>query len=481
MCSFIFHLSTQPIEDKSLLAANQLLKSRGPDKTNIKRFKSKNLYVSTVHNLLDISGMTIEQPLVNEDEQLMLFNGEIYKPSDRKTPDTKVLFDQFEKGLLRSFLQNANGEYAIISIDLRHKRIEIYTDLIGTKPISFAFENGCIGIASYKTALSAMGFKNVEEVSPNSIVKISFDNLENKVIDREKLHTLNLQQDQNNLEHWNKLFLESVKDRAGHFSSKVFVPLSSGYDSGAICCALNKLNIPYITVTIGDTENQDILKKRLEINREFSCIGNYSLPPISWDEFKDLSSWLKNKIGIIYYSHLDSNDKEARPKAIHEDSGSIGLLAICKKMKSEGYNSMLSGTGADEIISDYGHGGKKYYQHSEFGGLFPDQLEGFFPWRKFYGDSQRSYLAKDEIVAGLFGIEGRYPFLEKELIQSFLRLTPQLKNIRYKNCIASFLENNNYPYEPDVKLGFVPQKTKFTIMQRIEYKVRRFLNLNQRF
>ena len=50
---------------------------------------------------------------------------------------------------------------------------------------------------------------------------------------------------------------------------------------------------------------------------------------------------------------------------------------------------------SDEIYSDYGFAGQKYYSHSEFGGLFPTDLTGFFPWKKFYGDTQRSYLFKE--------------------------------------------------------------------------------------
>ena len=107
----------------------------------------------------------------------------------------------------------------------------------------------------------------------------------------------------------------------------------------------------------------------------------------------------------------------------------------------------------------------------------PDKLEGFFPWRKFYGDSQKSYLTKDEMVAGLFGIEGRYPFLDKDLIQQFLQLSVELKNSRYKNCIANFLEINHYPYESGTKLGFVPQKTKFTIIERAQYRLRNLFGM----
>jgi asparagine synthetase B (glutamine-hydrolysing) len=157
----------------------------------------------------------------------------------------------------------------------------------------------------------------------------------------------------------------------------------------------------------------------------------------------------------------------------------VGLAVLCKAMRELGFNTLLSGSGADEIVSDYGHGGRKLFEHSEFGGQFPEQLEGFFPWRKFYGDSQRSYLRKDEMVAGLFGIEGRYPFLDRQLIQAFLRLSPALKNARYKHCIASFLEAHNYPYEAGVKTGFYAVQTHFNLLQRLKRKAKHWLKRAQ--
>ena len=35
---------------------------------------------------------------------------------------------------------------------------------------------------------------------------------------------------------------------------------------------------------------------------------------------------------------------------------------------------------------------------------------------------QSSYLAKEESITGGFGIEGRYPFLDKAVVQEFLWL-----------------------------------------------------------
>ena len=113
-------------------------------------------------------------------------------------------------------------------------------------------------------------------------------------------------------------------------------------------------------------------------------------------------------------------------------------------------------------MSDYGFAGEKFYYHSEFGGLFPEDLASIFPWKKFYGDTQRSYLFKDEYILGSHGIEGRYPFLDWNVVQEFLWLTAGLKNNSYKGAIEAFLKQNDYPYEPLKKRGFAPRSQPVT-------------------
>ena len=64
----------------------------------------------------------------------------------------------------------------------------------------------------------------------------------------------------------------------------------------------------------------------------------------------------------------------------------------------------------------------------------------------------RDYLQKDEIITGLHGIEGRYPFLDKNVVQEFLNLSKDLKN-RYKGGLETIFNKNSYPYERK-KIGF---------------------------
>ena len=45
-------------------------------------------------------------------------------------------------------------------------------------------------------------------------------------------------------------------------------------------------------------------------------------------------------------------------------------------------------------------------------------------------------------MAGAFGIETRYPFLDKAVVQEFLSLAPELKNGKYKSVLRNLLKGS---------------------------------------
>lgn len=65
-----------------------------------------------------------------------------------------------------------------------------------------------------------------------------------------------------------------------------------------------------------------------------------------------------------------------------------------------------------------------------------------------------SYLAKEEYVAGSYGIETRYPYLDKYVVQEFLWITSKLKNSNYKSVLFEYLTKYDYPFVKDIKIGF---------------------------
>ena len=155
------------------------------------------------------------------------------------------------------------------------------------------------------------------------------------------------------------------------------------------------------------------------------------------------------------------------------DKASIGLSEICKKAKKDNYKIMLSGQGPDEIYSDYGVNGEKYNSNSTFGGIFPKNLSEIFPWPNFFKNTMELYLMKEEMVAGSYGIETRYPFLDKDLIQEFLWLSSDLKNSNYKAPITKFLEKNKYPFH-NKKIGFNIYEN-INILDKLFHKTINFL------
>ena len=144
----------------------------------------------------------------------------------------------------------------------------------------------------------------------------------------------------------------------------------------------------------------------------------------------------------------------ARPYHMLDDKGSVGLGVICARAKAAGLRIYMSGQGADEVISDYGRDGHRIYDHSTLQGTFPKDLEAVFPWSNFYGGTQQAYIAKEDQVSGMYGLEGRYPFLDRDVVQAFLNLTPAMKNAKYKGPIAAALDQLDWPYTPDEKVGF---------------------------
>ena len=61
---------------------------------------------------------------------------------------------------------------------------------------------------------------------------------------------------------------------------------------------------------------------------------------------------------------------------------------------------------------------------------------------------------KEELVAGAHGVEGRYPFLDVDVVQEFLYLSAAVKNSEYKRPIADLLREHTFPNTWKQKIGF---------------------------
>jgi asparagine synthetase B (glutamine-hydrolysing) len=440
MCSFL----VTNILEFTINYVNEYLKNRGPDKTS-------NIIINNIrfiHNLLNITGNITVQPFIDNDI-VCLYNGEIYNYNNfgNYNSDGECLIPLYKK-YGKNFIKELDGEFAIILFDFTKNIVIISTDVFATKPLWYCYENNNFGISTYHSSLSRLNFVNSKKLDANTTLILDLNNFE--IIEKINVYEFDLNQYKCNYDDWINAFEKSIDKRTNNLKYGFYVCLSSGYDSGAICCALNKLNKKYYTYTLTTNENMDILNKRYIINKK-NCIKSFKYELTDNDfinEKKEFQSICEN----FTYNVVNVKNQNC----LYNDNASYGGSFICKRANNDNLRIFLSGQGADEIISDYGFNGKKIFSHSNFGGLFPDNLGDIFPWESFYKSTQESYLMKEEMVSGAHGIEGRYPFLDKNLVQEFLWLKPELKNKNYKSVLFEYLTKNNYPFENKIKRGFNP-------------------------
>lgn len=465
MCGFIFTATQRHLTDKELDDAGQQLRRRGPDSWSRKRSVTEfGQHLSFTHFLLDISGSAIAQPYISHEHPgfTVLFNGELYQIGEERCsgPDTLQILPNFKRRGSSNFVSDLSGEFVILIYDEQRSELNIFTDPFLTKPVFLGrgVRPTDFVIASYPSATSSLGFFQNVALQPNSHLKIKFLGDSIKIEENFPAHNFDLKQVKTHYGDWEEAFLEAVKKRATHGAESPMLCLSSGYDSGAIALGLNLQGLHYHSYSLGSGENKQILSKRIEINASLGSTSHL-LPGLSKSARKGLSRRVASEVEPYLYEHLEAN---GRRLLMSLDAGALGAFYIAEIAKRDGFSVGLSGSGADEIISDYGFDGIPFYSHSQFGGKFPREISGFFPWDKFYGDTQRSYLFKEELIFGHFGIESRYPFLDKDVVQEFLSLDPDWKNRQYKGPIASFLDKHGYPYESSVKRGFNVQRESVT-------------------
>lgn len=428
MCSILF-------TNKDLQGDyNRLLKLRGPDGTNIKSIGNYNF----VHNLLSLTGEKTVQPIV-DDGIIILLNGEIYNYNKKHKSDGYSIID-FYKKYGDEFTKYIDGEFAIVLVDIDKQKIIFSTDTFKTKPLFYSIENQNIGISTFYTSLNELGFENTIRTTPNTTYVIDLNTGE---FSNFEVTNFDLKQHKTNFDDWLEKFDYSVKKRATHSGNKkLFIGLSSGYDSGAIACSLSKLDVDTKSYSIYASENRNIIDERSTL------LGNVETIDFKQSDYNHWHNFIVQNVESFKSNEFVGYD-------IKNDKASVGLAYICNLAISEGRKIYLSGQGSDEIFADYGMFGNEIMRgESSFAGQFPMDLEQIYPWPNFYNSKMEMYIAKEEYIAGSFGIETRYPFLDKEVVQEFLWLSHELKNKYYKSVVHQYLTTNNFPFDLNNKIGF---------------------------
>ena len=442
----------------------EFILNRGPDLTSNINYNN----FTFVHNLLHLTGDITPQPFVDKENNIVcLFNGEIYNYQDfgNYKSDGECLIPLYLNNGY-DFVKKLDGEFAIVLFDFKKNIFQISSDIFATKPLWYSFDNNTIGISSYKSPLERLGFVNIKKITANMFYVYDITTL--NLLKNDQLYIFDLNQYKNTYDDWITVFENAIIKRTNNLNYSLFVCMSSGYDSGAICCALNKINKPYKTYTITGNENMNIVNNRIKINNNENFV--YTMLD---NDINEIRSNIPSLIDNYTYTFTKNdtlkpifrgiNINMTKKETLRDDPAIVGLYYLCNKARSENKRIFLSGMGVDELMSDYAINSTKIFGHSCFNGIFPDDLKTIFPnnsldynakWFSFYSGAMESYLIKEEYISGSCGIEGRYPFLDKYVVQEFLNLSTKLKNYCYKSPIDFYLSKQNYPFEKNIKFGF---------------------------
>ena len=452
MCSFIF--TNRRILEKNLAWIGELIARRGPDYTH----RVEHEGFEYVHYLLSITGEFRPQPFCNNNnDQRLLYNGQIYnylelgsKLNLEPKSDGDVLLPLYQtQGV--NFISALDGEFAVVLVDHAENLILASTDCFGTKPIWYAIDidKKEISIASYASALLRLGFSHPVRIPANTTVIFNLKTKE--IVKTFRPYEFSLVQKVEHYDYWMESFEVAIKKRTQGVREKLFMGLSSGYDSGCIAAAVSGLNISIKAYSVLSKENKKILKSRRAI------LENSVLIKMSTDDFVAAENIINMQVEPFELVEKKSNGSEYKYN-LANDAAARGMVRILQEARANDFKIFLSGQGADEITSDYGFMGRAFAPNSELKGVFPEDLTQVFPWPNFYGGYQTAYLHKEEHVGGAFGIESRYPFLDRALVQAFLNLKSDLKNSHYKAPLRAYLLEKKFPFDENKKIGFCAHK-----------------------
>ncbi|MBI2582386.1 diphthine--ammonia ligase [Candidatus Woesearchaeota archaeon] len=368
---------------------------------DLKKFfplKDKNVVGHALHAVVD----HIPQPI--KKDGILVANCEIYnwkklnlKYKFKAQNDAETLLSFLDKfGIER--LDELDGVYSFAY--RKEDVLYLARDILGEKPLWYSYTTDNFAFASEKKALEKLGFLDIQELNPRSLIKYDISANKIEFIFREFFTYLP--------EHIGSF--ETLKEKTAVLLDKAIekrIPekkfgllFSGGIDSTYLAKYFKDKEYDFTCYTaVLDTESATIpsdleaaqkVTKELGLNLKVKKIKLQEIPP-----------YLKKIVPLIE----DSN--------VVKVGVALTFYVACEMAKEDGCKVIFSGLGSEEIFAGY-------ERHKNSANINQECLSGL---RKMY---ERD-LYRDDVLTMDNNMELRLPFLDLELIDYALKIPEKYK------------------------------------------------------
>lgn len=424
MCGIIAAFDLKSEADKlrpEVLKMAKKVRHRGPDWSGI--YSCDNAILAH-ERLAIVDPSSGDQPLKSKDEKLVLaVNGEIYNHRQLRSEcpdyafqtqsDCEVILALYQKKGIH-FLEDLNGIFAFVLYDVEKDTYLIARDHIGIIPLYIGWDKaGGLYAASELKSLEGV-CERYEEFKPGHYLYSKEGAEQKSWYKRDWQQYAAVENKQSDI----ALLRKSLED-AVHRQLMSDVPygvlLSGGLDSSIIAAVTKK----YASKRIESNDEEKAWYPQLHS----FAIGLKGAPDLAAaQKAADHIGTIHHEVHYTIQEGLDA----LRDVIYHLETydvttirASTPMYLLARVIKSMGIKMVLSGEGSDELF-----GGYLYFHKAPTAEAFHDETV-----RKMGKLHLYDCLRANKSLAS-WGVEGRVPFLDKDFIDTAMRLNPADKMIK---------------------------------------------------
>ena len=402
---------------------SNLNQKRGPDNTKMLEFRFNNTYFYIAFHRLKIvqSDKTGDQPFViekNNKRYILICNGEIYNYKSlvkqfqlsENQSDCYCILELFiEFGLDRT-MQLIEGEFCfvLLELDLKSLDFKIYSsrDLFGIRALHYGFTEETMVFGSELKSINPLTIGHVfpprNYFYSHNLQSFSFRYYYNLATFP---HKLEMHNDENEIyRNLNRLLRQAVEKRLqcdDHI--EIGCLLSGGLDSSLVSAItaefLRKRNIRLKTFSIGFENSEDL--KYAKVVADFIGSEHYEIVKTEQDFLNEIEN-------VIYVTETYD---------ITTIRASVGQYLACKYVKENtNVKILLIGDGSDELFNGY-----------KYNYLNKDPIAAHYDTLRLLTEIHLYDVLRSDRGISSNGIEGRVPFLDKELVEYVLNVDSKLR------------------------------------------------------